>query len=182
MFGIIVMFSLPLSFLIHIIFVRICGLFKQPSFRQHGVIASHILGFLPLCLIFYFRIVRFQIYDPSEILWSGIYLFLIYSLFGYVYFHLFNMSETARRVRILAEINKTGIFKKEDLIERYLPSDMISNRLERLVALGELKLLGDRYLIGRGIFILPAKIVFSLRNILFSAVKDTKNMGSVNIK
>jgi len=162
-----VILSLVLTFLMHVFLVRICGFFKQASFRQGGVITGLLIGFIPLGLLFYFWIINLKIKPYSAILWSGLYLFLIYSLFSYVYFHFFNMSETARRVRILVEIRKKGTFKKDEILQNYPCCDIVSNRLNRLVALGELRLSEDRYLIGRGMFIFPAKALFYFRKVLY---------------
>lgn len=167
MFDLLVIVSLVLIFPIHIFLVRVCGLFKKAFFRQKGLIVSYLAGFTLLGLFFYFWVFTLKIKYWQDIFWSGLYLFLIYSLFSYIYFHFFNMSETARRVRILAEIRRTGLFEKEELTQKYSSSDMVSNRLKRLIALGELRLSGDRYLIGRGVFIFPAKIVFYFRDMFY---------------
>ena len=152
MFGIMIVFSMCLAFLTHFFLVRICGLFKRPFSRHNGAIAGFLFGFMPLAAMFYLWAVNLKIKELPAILSSGLYLFLIYGLFSYVYFHFFNMSETARRVRILAEIQKARVFKRDRVHEEYSARDMISNRLKRLVA---------------GIFILPANIIFYLRRVLY---------------
>lgn len=166
MLGAIIIFSLFLTFLMHVFLVRICGAFKKAFFRQKGLIASYLIGFIPLGFLFCLWIGTINVKSWPGIFWSGIYLFFIYSIFSYVYFHFFNMSETARRIRILSEIHRTGSFKKDELIHKYPASDIVSNRLKRLIALRELRLFEDRYLIGKGLFILPAKMVFYFRGII----------------
>jgi hypothetical protein len=92
---------------------------------------------------------------------------MAYLLSGYIYFHFFNMSETAKRIKILTETSEEGI-KSSELFRRYTYQDIILNRLKRLLALGELRIAGDRYILGNRILLLPAKIVFGLRNIIFA--------------
>jgi len=164
---IIVILSILIPFFIHIFLVRLCGLFKKPFSRQKGVIASFVLGFIPLGIVFLLWIINLNIDAWSPILWSGIYLFLVYILFSYVYFHVFNMSETARRIRILTEIYRTGALKKGELAAKYTRQDMISNRLKRLVALEGLRLSKNRYILGNRLFFLLAKAIFNFRCILF---------------
>lgn len=61
-----------------------------------------------------------------------IYIFFIALLSGHVYFHIFNMSETARRIRILLKL-KQG--KSVTISESYSSQEMIAVRLKRLVEL-----------------------------------------------
>lgn len=68
-----------------------------------------------------------------------LYLFLIYSFSAYTYFHVFNMSETSRRVRMISAIGRTGShLKTADLDDLYDDKAMIEARLQRLVALGQI--------------------------------------------
>lgn len=145
-------------FLAHLFLVRVCGLFNQSFRSQKGVIAGFLLGFI------------FQ--GSISLLWQGIswgttYLFLVYTLAGYVYFHVFNMSETARRIKILSKIGKTGA-RKEELAGAYTCRDMVLNRLKRLASTGELRFFEGRYVLGRGMLLFPARIVFYFRGMLFA--------------
>ena len=77
------------------------------------------------------------------------------------------MSETARRIRILEEIRKIGMLKKDDLALKYPWEDMISVRLKRLVALGCLRKASDKYVAGNSVYFWMAKAVAVLKNFLF---------------
>src|SRR3989338_2855002 len=99
--------------------------------------------------------------------WPWAYLFLIYSLAAYIYFHIFNMSRSARRIQILCKIGRQGM-AKEELIRSIDGEDMVLSRINRLTAWNQLEARDGRYIIKGRIFLFPAKIVFALRRILFS--------------
>jgi len=99
--------------------------------------------------------------------WLGVYYFLAYSLAAYIYFHIFNMSRTARRVQILIKIGRQGM-AKEELTKSIDGEDMVLSRLHRLTAWNQLEASDGRYIIKGRMLLFPAKIVFALRRILFS--------------
>lgn len=73
-------------------------------------------------------------------LWTlALYALLTYALLAYSYFHLFNMGETARRVRILIELREHGNISVEELKSFYDAGAILDRRLERLVALGQVR-------------------------------------------
>lgn len=94
------------------------------------------------------------------------YLSLIYGLSAYIYFHIFNMSRTARRIKILDKIGRKGI-ERQKLIKSLDPQDMLSGRLSRLMALNQLEDRQGRYVIKGKMLLLPAKVAFTLRRALF---------------
>lgn len=63
-------------------------------------------------------------------------------LLGHIYFHIFNMSETARRIRLLLEIREGS---QTPAAETYSPRQMISVRLIRLRELGQADFIDGRY-------------------------------------
>lgn len=67
---------------------------------------------------------------------------LVAGLLAHVYFHLFNMSETARRIRLLLELRE-GF--EPALVETYTPRKMISVRLARLREIGQVNWIDGRY-------------------------------------
>jgi hypothetical protein len=156
--------ALFFPFCAHLILTGICGLFRQAFSRQKGVVLSSLLGFLFFTALFAPQVLRLGMCGKT--LWPAVYLLLTYVFSAYIYFHVFNMSETARRVRILTYALK-GESRKEQVIRRYSAEEVLLNRLKRLVAMGELKMSGDKYLIKRRWLCLPEKIFFLWRNILF---------------
>lgn len=76
------------------------------------------------------------------------YAFFLYALLAYSYFHLFNMGETARRVRVLMELKEHGGMKMGELKSFYNTASMLDRRLERLVSLGQVRVDGERIILG----------------------------------
>lgn len=162
-----ILIGLFLPFLVHLLIVRALGLFKEKALRQKGAIVSIPLGVVPLLLLFILWNILGGRTLETNIIWPAIFLFGVYLLFAYVYFHLFNMSETARRIRILAQSSPHGRIEKDELEEHYSGRQMLTIRLERLVSLKELRLTEGRYTIRRGWLLFPATVVFTFRRILF---------------
>ncbi len=69
---------------------------------------------------------------------------IVYNGIAYAYFHVFNMSETARRIHILLHVLTHNGVNAESLSENYLPRSMASVRLDRLEKMGQFEF-GDKY-------------------------------------
>lgn len=63
---------------------------------------------------------------------------------AHLYFHIFNMSETARRIRVLIQLDRN------EAPAHYRPQRMLSQRLERLLALGWVEKNGDKFRLAPG--------------------------------
>ncbi|MBN1542375.1 hypothetical protein JW992_09540 [candidate division KSB1 bacterium] len=102
--------------------------------------------------------------------WSGVdlvYLLLVYNLVAYSYFHFFNMSETARRIKILVGIFKSRINFVAGYEDAYHPTDSVLVRLERMTALGLVRRVQtDRYVLKNRPFYWTARILFYVRRLL----------------
>ena len=75
--------------------------------------------------------------------WARIWATLIYFILGfnsvaYSYFHMFNMSETARRIRILFCLEENREVEEDLVVSNYSPASMLRNRLDRLIQFGEI--------------------------------------------
>jgi hypothetical protein len=83
---------------------------------------------------------------------------LIYGAASYCYFHVVNLGETARRIRILREIRLAGGALTLDAIRRrYGASEMLDRRIGRLVGTGQLTARDGRLFGGK-----PLMRVFSI--------------------
>lgn len=91
-----------------------------------------------------------------------LFMFLLYSFSAYTYFHLFNMSETSRRVRMIAAISTNQLKDLTKLENIYDDVTMIQVRLDRLVALGQLKVENGRYFSAGRLFLFTAKVLYGL--------------------
>jgi len=166
-FILLILLSFLIPFAIQAILVRFLGLYREKALRQKGPAAATLVGLLPLGGLFLAWLLVFSVRSAAEIFWSGFYLSGVYLLIAYVYFHVFNMSETARRIRILAQSHREGKVVKDEMIQDYSPEQMIDLRVERLEALGEISLREGRYLPGRMRLLPAAKLVFFLRRVIF---------------
>ena len=166
-FFLIAVFALVIPFIAHLILRRIFRLFREREKRQKGPLLSSLLGMIVLPVLFFLWTVNFKIYSRQELVLSGAYLLLIYGLSAYIYFHLFNMSETARRVKILALLAGGGL-APEELERHYSDQGAISIRLARLIALGQLRLDNGRYFLQDRSLLPFIKFAWGLRRIIFS--------------
>ncbi|HEY4499711.1 MAG TPA: hypothetical protein VJH70_01055 [Candidatus Paceibacterota bacterium] len=130
--GVFLCFSPLLVFLLH---VSICR-FKVRLPIQTLQILAYLIGFFPLYYVLSF---------VEQTTAAVVYAFLVYSSFSYTYFHFFNMSETARRIKILYEINRTGFLKEKEILCLYKTSDIVQKRLVRLLDMREIALEAGRY-------------------------------------
>ena len=92
---------------------------------------------------------------------------VIYAALGYGYFHFVNLGETARRIRLLRELNEAedGL-TLTDLLARYDADQIVRVRLARLLASGQIVLRDGRYFIGRPTVLLIARSIVALKGIV----------------
>lgn len=119
---------------------------------QMTAVLSILLGFpivgVPSWFIFFS-----QVPTGGDRWGAGIYGFFVYSGLAYSYFHLFNLSETARRLRILYMLVNKRKMTLGDLNTCYGRENMVSTRLVRLLETGQLRRQGDCYFLqGRLLF------------------------------
>ncbi len=100
--------------------------------------------------------------DNGLLLSTVLYSVVVYLALGYTYFHLFNMSETARRIRLLYEI-ESGFFTVAETPAAGASPVQISlaTRLERLEGLGQIErgTGGESYYVKGRTILLGARIV-----------------------
>lgn len=93
---------------------------------------------------------------------------LIYALLCYCYFHVVNMGETARRIRILAELTEAGgSLSLREILERYNAREIIDRRLTRLLNSGQVKCENGRYYIANPIVLTMARITAAVKRVIF---------------
>lgn len=91
-----------------------------------------------------------------------LYLFLLYSFAAYTYFHVFNMSETSRRIRMLRKIGTTPNADLNSLKDLYNAEDMVNVRLDRLVALGQIRRSDSIYYPKGRLFPVTASVLYAV--------------------
>ena len=102
-----------LTFLIH----RLTIALKLFSSRQRGALYSGLLAMLGSI-----------VFQPESV---GMLGWLLSATSAHLYFHVFNMSETARRIKCLLQIQK-GV----DPRAAYSPNEIVDKRIVRLLELG----------------------------------------------
>lgn len=140
-------------------FFRIYG--RVPS-GQLFLIRMTFFGNVPV-LLFGIQVGLREGRPGSEIFWGVLFLFIVFNGLSYAYFHLFNMSETARRLRMMMAL-RGGPKSPDALREDYSPRDMVLTRLGRLRAMGQVETGPDgRIRIRNKFFLRIAQIIYLWR-------------------
>ena len=118
-----------------------------------------IFGNIPLLLMTWLLTMRMYIsvYEKINVI---LYALLVYNALAYSYCHIFNMGDTARRIRMLHEINLAGRLKYKDLEDKYGVKNMLEVRLERLTAMNQVSRHQGRYVLKSFVFYWIGVIVF----------------------
>ena len=90
-----------------------------------------------------------------------------YFALGYCYFHFINLGETARRIRILRELqeSKNGL-TLEGILKRYNALAIINVRLQRMISNKQIVLQAGRYYIGSPLMLYMAKTLIFFKWVL----------------
>lgn len=73
------------------------------------------------------------------------YHFLLYSFSAYSYFHVFNMSQTSRRIRLIQSVASGKMNSTETMHQLFDADQMFQVRLERLEGLCQIEKRDNRY-------------------------------------
>ncbi len=144
--------SIIILFLIHVLIVRLTIILKMRISNQKLLIYIIIFYNVPLLVISSI----FLRFNNNSLLIGNIYCFLVFNAFAYVYFHFFNMSETARRIKILIGIMKSYIKRVNDINKYYNTDKILINRLKRLEELSQIRE------IEKNKYILKKKLLFTV--------------------
>lgn len=89
---------------------------------------------------------------------------IIYLCLSYCYFNFINMGETARRIRLLRELDEmpTGL-TREDMLKRYNAQEIINIRMNRLMHNGQIVLRDGRYYVGSPVMLLISKAIVLMK-------------------
>ena len=135
-----------------------------------GLLNSLFLGFISgvlLLSILELRISLTGLIPAKETIALFIAHLITYVSMGYCYFHFVNLSETARRIRILRELRDSpeGL-DLDQLLARYNARDIIERRIQRLIKNGQIILKNDKYYIAKPVMLLIANILLVLKWII----------------
>ncbi|PIQ99599.1 MAG: hypothetical protein COV66_10620 [Nitrospinae bacterium CG11_big_fil_rev_8_21_14_0_20_45_15] len=92
---------------------------------------------------------------------------VIYMALSYCYFHFINMGETARRIRILRELNDSDNgLTMDEILKRYNANDMIRMRMDRLLNNGQVYEKEGRYYIGNPLMLWISKGMVAMKRFM----------------
>jgi len=135
---------------------------------------SALAGHAPMAALVWLLVFRHATLTPSGLNVWLVYCLVVYNCIGYCYFHLFNMSETARRIRILRDILAAGSLHREEILAIYGANEVVEVRLSRLEATGQLRLQAGRYVIKGRLLYWAARLVAAWRGILGFAPTESR--------
>ena len=98
--------------------------------------------------------------------WIGYLLtnLIIYSSLGYCYFHFVNLGETARRIRLVRELQSSpGGLTYDQLLQRYNSDEITQVRLQRLLGAGQVVIKNGHYFIVGKMFLAILEIMVLLK-------------------
>lgn len=112
-------------------------------------------------------VARVDGYQVAEIAPMLAFSAVVYNGIGYAYFHVFNMSETARRVRILLFLLTQPGMQVSSIQGGYSPRAMMTTRIERLEKMGQIVRGADGHLhVSNRMLLTAARLIGIWRAIL----------------
>jgi hypothetical protein len=135
-----------LVLVLQMIATRILLVIRPAISAQVVALGCALLGNIPMAVVIWSASFRHLTAPPDELVWMGIYSLIVYNALAYSYFHVFNMGETSRRIRVLSEIYTSRQLKTSEIASVYGANDILNLRLERLLSMKQVKRSGSRYL------------------------------------
>jgi len=151
-----------LAFVVHMLVSRLSRRFSP----QMGAIVSILIAQILMALLLYYFVFHGCPTKTAELVSAFLYCFIVYNALTYTYFHLFNMTETSRRIRTAYELEKAGHLHVSDIVPVYGTTDLIDGYLEKVVALNQLTCKNGRYVLSGRLFYYAALVLKALSYIL----------------
>lgn len=139
-------------------------------YRWSGLLRSVYLGFvtgLTGCLIL--LLLRWIVVKSIGNNFDDLIIALAtYTVLSYCYFHFINLGETARRIRLLHEIDAFQYPPTSEMIvSQYGPTEIYQRRIERLIASEQIMLVNNRFVLKRSGMDNITKIMEFLRQLVY---------------
>ncbi len=147
-------------FFVHLFLARLC----RRTSRQLVAVEAAVIGAVPVAIASWRLALR--LLRPGEVTPAVFYCIIVYGCLANAYFHFFNMSETARRIRILYEVYREGALSPAAFESLYRTTGIIEIRLRRLVEMKQLKEEGGQYVVHGRSLLAAARIVVAWRRLL----------------
>ena len=127
------------------------------------VFAGFLAGLLGMLSVLAWRL---AIEPGMEALGTSLTDLIIFGCLGYCYFHFINLSETARRIRILREIYAAGGLTGQELLARYNSQEIIEKRLTRLLDNRQVVLVDGKYFMRPSLMLAICKLFILARRVI----------------
>lgn len=165
-------FSLVALVMVHALASRYDGSRRRALSPQLALVRLTLVFNIPV-LSSVWLIARFEDRSTIEALYMLLFAFVVFNGVAYAYFHFFNMSETARRIRMLLQIRQAGAsgLRIKELEREYSPQDMIDARLDRLVEMHQLVLDADgRYWVSGRVLLWAGRVMAVWRRVVLRRI------------
>lgn len=92
---------------------------------------------------------------------------LTYGVLSFGYFHFINLGETARRIRIIREIDAAGRpLTREEILDRYSAESIVQVRLQRLLSTGQIAQREGRYYLANPTVLRMAQMIVLMKRLV----------------
>lgn len=125
--------------IVHAVLTRVLRFIGRSIAPQLVVLTAILLGNIPIVWLAFNLVFREFAGNFSDIACGITYVVLTYNALGFCYFCVLNLSEGSLHVHILMDLLLSGRMQKDELDARYDVNTMINARVERMIALGQLR-------------------------------------------
>lgn len=148
--------AIPLFLVLHIGAYRLVPATRKMS-RQKLVVVVVLLAAVAVTGFTFAKTI-----DPFQ----SAHTFLLTGLFGMIYFHWFNMSETARRIRILV---RYVAFQEAPAVETSEQSSqrIFANRIVRMREMNTIRQVNGKFVLQPGPLLYAARLILFWRSLFF---------------
>lgn len=161
--------SLLINASVHVLIFRCFpgwGLLKSEYWGfAAGLLSLFIHGFCNFCNL---------AIPPNEFVAILAVNLIAYFSLCYCYFNFVNLSETARRVRILRELYDfpEGL-SLQQLLLRYNAKEIIERRIDRLLHSGQIVFINGRYYIGIPLMLFIARMIMAMKLVILGERRES---------
>jgi hypothetical protein len=144
--------------------LRLC--FRRQAPPQFVALAAAAIGFMPVAWLAWIFSLRHITDTNADIVSGFVYLALAHGGFSFCYFNVLNASETSLHVHILTEIFLERRLDPRELSKRYSASEMVHARIERMIALGQLREEDGFFVSGNRTLVTVGRVINTWRKVL----------------
>jgi hypothetical protein len=144
-------------------FIRLLGLSISPQLLVLGIV---LLGNIPMLWLAW-RLVLQELAGGFLAGACGVTLVVLtYNALGFCYFSLLNLSETSLHVHILMDLLLSGPMAVDELASRYSVAALINARVDRMIALGQLRSLNGLFRVNSRGLLVVGRVIHVWRKLL----------------